>query len=115
VEVEAELLGSNEELESIRRRAGGGILAALSVGFVPNRSADVWHKPDARSGLPHVVRRGVEIREVSLVLWPAYDRARVTGIYARTAAASARHASSRAAIAATTAAVADAAKYLGRV
>jgi HK97 family phage prohead protease len=115
VEVEAELLGSDQELQSIRARAAGGVLAALSVGFVPNHAADVWHKPDARSGLPHVVRRGVEIREVSLVLWPAYDRARVTGIYARTAAASARHASSRAAIAATTAAVADAAKYLGRV
>jgi HK97 family phage prohead protease len=99
LEVEGELLGAAVELESIRARAAGGILSHFSIGFIPNRKLDVWEKPD-RSGLPLVRRRGAVVREISLVLWPAYDSARVQGIHARTAAAVARHEASEAAIAA---------------
>jgi HK97 family phage prohead protease len=98
LEIEAELLGSDQELESIRRRAAGGVLSHLSIGFLPDRKRDIWHKPDA-TGLPLVLRRGAQVREVSLVLWPAFDGARVLGIHARTAAAVARKASSDATIA----------------
>jgi HK97 family phage prohead protease len=98
LEIEAELLGSDQELESIRRRAAGGVLSHLSIGFLPNPKRDEWHKPD-RSGLPLVLRRGVTVREISLVLWPAFDGARVLGIHARTAAAVARHEASQRAIA----------------
>jgi HK97 family phage prohead protease len=111
LEVEGELLGADVELESIRKRAAGGILSHMSVGFLPNRGLDIWEKPDA-SGLPLVRRRGAVIREVSIVLWPAYDNARITGIHARTAAAVARHEASERAIAETLAVSDEVAQYL---
>jgi HK97 family phage prohead protease len=98
LEIEGELRGAAVEIESIRDRAAGGILSYVSVGFVPDRRKDEWKEPD-RSGLPLVLRRGATIREISLVLWPAFSGAKVVGIYARTAAAVARKASSDATIA----------------
>jgi phage head maturation protease len=115
LEIEVELLGSAQELESLRARAAGGVLAHMSVGFIPNHAADLWAKPTARSeGLPTVTRRGARIREVSLVLWPAFSLARVLGIHARSAAAEARKASSDAEIAATAKAVEEVAPLLAR-
>jgi HK97 family phage prohead protease len=113
LEVEGELLGAAVELESIRNRAAGGILSHMSVGFIPNRKLDVWEQPDG-SGLPLVRRRGAVVREISLVLWPAYDSAKVVGIYARTAAAVARKASSDAMIAEMKALSAEVAPILAR-
>jgi HK97 family phage prohead protease len=113
LEVEGELLGAAVELESIRNRAAGGILSHMSVGFIPNRKLDVWEQPDG-SGLPLVRRRGAVVREISLVLWPAYDSAKVVGIYARTAAAVARKASSDAMIAEMKALSAEVAPILAK-
>jgi HK97 family phage prohead protease len=113
LEVEGELLGAAVELESIRARAAGGILSHFSIGFIPDRRKDVWEKPD-RSGLPLVRRRGATIRELSVVLWPAYDSAKVVGIYARTAAAVARKASSDAMIAEMKALSAEVAPILAK-
>jgi phage head maturation protease len=90
--IEAELLQGEGELESLRRRAGGGVTSRLSIAFHPDRRADRWSKSDG--SVPLVSRRNVTIKETSAVLWPAYPGARVTGIYARTAAAVARHAES---------------------
>jgi HK97 family phage prohead protease len=93
LEVTGELIGADVELESIRKRAAGGILSHVSIGFIPNRRLDRWEKPDG-SGLPLVRRRGAVVREISVVLWPAYDNAKIIAITQRTAAAAARKESS---------------------
>ena len=113
LEVEAELLGSDEELTSIRAKAQGGVLSSMSVGFRPNRKLDKWQPPDA-SGLPWVLRRGAEVREISVCLWPAYDSAKVLSILARTAAARARKEASDKEIEAAMAAVSEAKAFLKR-
>jgi HK97 family phage prohead protease len=100
LEIEGELLGSTEELDSVRSKAGGGVLARMSIGFIPNQKADEWQKPDTATGLPLCIRRQARIKEASLVVWPAYDGAKVLGIHERTRAAVTRKAESDAAIAA---------------
>lgn len=107
LEVEGELLGSDDELESIRRRAAGGVLSSVSVGFLPSPREDQWTGPDA-SGLPLVLRRGVVVKEISLVLWPAFDDARILSISKRTSGAEARKESSDRAIAETLDAISQA-------
>lgn len=99
--VECELLESDMELEGIRRRAGGGILSHMSIAFVPNHDLDEWHRPDKETGLPLVIRKGVSVRELSAVTWPAYDGAKILGIHQKTAVAEQRRKSSDAEIAAT--------------
>jgi HK97 family phage prohead protease len=94
LEIEADLVGGDEEIESIRRRLAAGLQAGLSIGFFPDRDADEWRQPATRGGLPLVVRRGVEIRETSLVVWPAYAGAGVTGVHVRTSVGERRHAES---------------------
>ncbi len=80
LEIEGTLVGSASELDGTRERVGAGVLAALSIGFINNDRLDRWTKPTSRSGLPSVLRRGARVREISLVLWPAFDGAKVTGI-----------------------------------
>jgi HK97 family phage prohead protease len=113
LEVEVRLLGSDSELQSFRRRAEGGVLSGLSIGFVPNRRADIWQPPD-ETGLPTVLRRGARLRELSAVVFPAFEDARVMGITVRTAAAVARKESSDAAIAAVQAMQAEIAPLLAK-
>ena len=113
LEIEAELLGSDEELSSLRAKAQGGVLSSLSIGFRPNRKLDKWEPPD-ESGLPRVLRRGAEVKEISLCVWPAFDSAKVLSIMQRTAAAAARREASDKEIEAAMAAVSEAKAFLKR-
>lgn len=100
LEIEAELVGSDDEIQGLTRRIAAGIQARMSIGFHPSHEDDIWAAP-ARSGpaLPLVTRRGVKIREVSIVVWPAYAGAVIEGIYERTARGETRHVESVVAIA----------------
>jgi phage head maturation protease len=89
--VEAELVVSDAELDSWRRRFEHGLTSGLSIGFRYDRRRTKWERP-VRSGNPPRKRpRGVEIEEVSLVQWPAYLLAGVTAMAIRSAADQARH------------------------
>lgn len=83
--IEGRLVGSDGEIEGWRRKLAAGLMAALSVGFVAQGPQE-WRRPERYGAPPVVVRRGVEIVEISLVTWPAYDSAGVVSINARTAA-----------------------------
>ena len=83
--IEGRLVGSDGEIEGWRRKLAAGLMAALSVGFV-TQGPQEWRRPERYGAPPVVVRRGVEIVEISLVTWPAYDSAGVLSINARTAA-----------------------------
>jgi len=113
LEVEADLIGGDDEVEGLRRRLGAGVQKALSIGFFPSQSDDVWQR-DGTTGPPVVTRRGVTIREVSIVVWPAYDGAIVTGVHAKTREGERRHAESVVAIATAKTAMAEADAYLTR-
>jgi HK97 family phage prohead protease len=113
LEVEVRLMGSDSELQSFRRRAEGGVLSGLSIGFVPSRKRDIWLPPD-ETGLPTVLRRGARLRELSAVVFPAFEDARVVGITVRTAAAVERHQASQRAIAEIQATLAEVAPILAR-
>lgn len=91
LEIEAQLVGSEPELEGIRRRLAAGLQSGLSIGFFPDRKSDIWTRPENRSGMPLVLRRNVELREVSLVMWGAYPSAQVTGVHDRTSLGELRH------------------------
>lgn len=52
-----------------------GVLSGLSIGFVSDEKSDVITR--GPSGIPSVLRRGVELLEVSLVANPAHPGARV--------------------------------------
>ena len=95
LEIEADLVAADVELEGIRRRLEAGLQSGLSVGFIPDSSSDQWYKPVAQGRLPRVVRRNAEIREVSLVMWPAYASAGVSGIHKRTSVGERRHSESQ--------------------
>lgn len=99
LEIEAELVGSDIELEGIRRKVESGLVAALSVGFVPDPGADVWTAPARRGELPLVLRRNAKLREISLVVWPAFNQAVIQSIRVRTKAQQHRHEESERAIA----------------
>ena len=52
LEIEAEIVGADVELESLRRRIAAGLLCGLSVGFIADRHLDVWSAPTSARGLP---------------------------------------------------------------
>jgi phage head maturation protease len=87
---------SDAELDSWRRRFQHGLSSGLSIGFRQDKRRTRWERP-VRSGNPPRKRpRGVEIEEVSLVMWPAYVLAGVTAISQRSAADQRRHEESEA-------------------
>ena len=90
----AKLVGSDDEFEGWRRRFRHGLSAGLSVGFTRDKRRDVLEAPRRRGGLPVMRPRGIEIAEVSLVQWPAYERAGVLSLSLRSAADQERHESS---------------------
>jgi hypothetical protein len=63
----------------------------LSIGFFPDLASDLWRPPATRGALPTVIRRGVEVKELSLVVWAAYSGAVVDGVHVRTADGERRH------------------------
>ena len=83
--IEGRLVGSDAEIEGWRRKLAAGLMAALSVGFVADGPQE-WRRPERYGAPPVVVRRGVEVVEISLVQWGAYDSAGVVSLNARTAA-----------------------------
>ena len=82
-------------------------MASLSVGFAA-RGAQEWRAPERVGAPPIVIRRGVEIVEISLVTWPAYNSAAVVSVNQRTAASD----ESQRIIADATAYLADVRAYL---
>lgn len=82
LELEAELVGSDDEVEGWRRKFEAGLMASLSIAFRADRPQ--WEKPP-RVGLPPVKRvRGARIEEISLVNWPAYRSAGIDRVAQRT-------------------------------
>ncbi len=107
--VEGRFIGSDQEVEGWRRKLGAGLMAALSIGFV-TRGPQEWRRPERSGAPPLVVRRGVEIVEISLVSWAAYGGAGIVSINERTAASD----ESRRIIAETQAFLADTRTFLAR-
>ena len=95
-----------------RQTIDADLLAGLSIRIFADREADEWRQPATRGGLPLVVRRGVEIRETSLVVWPAYPGAVVSGVHVRTVDGERRHVESVVAIASARKASAEAEAWL---
>lgn len=90
--VAARLAVANAELDSWRARWEEGLASGLSVGFTFDRKQQhEWHKPTRRGELPTVVRRGVRIRELSIVQEPAYEKARILHLAKRSAAEQRSH------------------------
>ena len=90
VGVEARLVGSDPELDGWRRRFEHGLMTALSIGFTAS-GRQLWDRPIRAGQPPRVTRRGVEIVEISLVNWAAYESAGLTSLNARTAQAQHNH------------------------
>ncbi|HKE72472.1 MAG TPA: HK97 family phage prohead protease [Acidimicrobiales bacterium] len=84
LQLEAELVGSSSEIDGLRERIGHGVLTGLSVGFFSDGTADQWEAASRPGGVPTVLRRRAQVREASLCVWPAYDKARVTALRNRT-------------------------------
>lgn len=89
--IEAELVGSDDELEGWRRRFRQGLSAGLSVGFTRDRDRDLYEKPSRSGGFPVLRPRGVTIHEISIVQWPAYPSAGVISLSLRNALDQDRH------------------------
>lgn len=85
VGIEAELVGSADELATWRKRFQAGLMARLSVGFRAS-GPQQWLRPHRAGEPPIVVRRGVELVEASLVHWGAYGSAGIVSVNQRTAA-----------------------------
>jgi HK97 family phage prohead protease len=83
VGIEAQLVGSDNDLDAWRKRLAAGLMSGLSVGFTAS-GQQRWQRPARDGEPPTVTRRGVEIIEVSLVHWPAYDAAGVVSVSQRT-------------------------------
>jgi phage head maturation protease len=83
---EARLVGSPGEIANLRALIADDLLAGVSIGFAPNLKRDVWTKAGSNDRPPTVLRRGVRLREASLVLEAAYPSAKVTEIRAYTEA-----------------------------
>ncbi len=98
--VEAELVISDAELDSWRRRFQHGLNSGLSIGFRYDKKRTKWERPTRAGHPPRKIPRGVEIEEVSLVMWPAYPLAGVTAMAQRSAADQRRHDESQEIIAA---------------
>ena len=105
--IEGRLVGSDAEVEGWRRKFAHGLMASLSIGFAA-RGAQDWRAPERVGAPPIVIRRGVEIVEISLVTWPAYNSAAVVSVNQRTAASD----ESQRIIADATAYLADVRAYL---
>ncbi|MGE5694037.1 MAG: HK97 family phage prohead protease [Candidatus Sericytochromatia bacterium] len=90
VGVEGKLIGSDHEIEGWRRRFAEGLMCGLSIGFTAS-GRQQWQLPERRGAPPLVVRRNVEIVELSLVQWPAYESAGMTSLHVRTAQAQRTH------------------------
>lgn len=84
LQLEAELVGSGSEIESVREKVGHGVMAGLSVGFYSDATGDQWFPADKPDGTPIVLRRGARVREASLCVWPAFKNAKVVAIRNRT-------------------------------
>lgn len=56
-----------------------GVVDSLSIGFIPLEYEETW---DEDNNL-HVRQKRIDIKEVSLVPWPAYDEAKVTKVRER--------------------------------
>jgi HK97 family phage prohead protease len=82
--VEATLSGSASEVDGIIARARDGVMGGLSVGFLGGGRADVWTSPSTPGGVPTVLRRNAQLRELSLVVWPALAGAQVHRVSAYT-------------------------------
>lgn len=89
--LEAEMIGSDPELEGWRRRFREGLMAALSIGFARSRKKDVYERPARAGGLPIVRPRDIEVIECSLVMWGAYRSAGVTSLSLRSADGDLQH------------------------
>lgn len=57
-----------------------GVVDSLSIGFIPLEYEETW---DNDNNL-HVRQKRIDIKEVSLVPWPAYDDAKVTKVREQT-------------------------------
>lgn len=53
-----------------------GVVDSLSIGFIPLEYEETWDD----DGNLHVRQKLIDIKEVSLVPWPAYDEAKVTKV-----------------------------------
>lgn len=53
-----------------------GVVDSLSIGFIPLEYEETWDD----DGNLHVLQKRIDIREVSLVPWPAYDDAKITKV-----------------------------------
>lgn len=77
------LIGGAAKLDDLRELVAGGLMSDASVGFAANHEADQWSPPEQRrNGLPRVLRRQAQIREVSIVDQGAVSGSRVLGITA---------------------------------
>ena len=82
--VEAELVGTDSEIEGWQRRFAAGLMVGLSIAFRAGRPK--WERPGR--GMPPIkLIRDAEIEEISLVSWPAYKGASVTRLARRSAGA----------------------------
>lgn len=57
-----------------------GVVDSLSIGFIPLEYEETWND----DGSLHVRQKLIDIKEVSLVPWPAYDDAKVTKVREKT-------------------------------
>ncbi len=57
-----------------------GVVDSLSIGFIPLEYEETWDDDDNL----HVRQKLIDIKEVSLVPWPAYDDAKVTKVREKT-------------------------------
>ena len=57
-----------------------GVVDSLSIGFIPLEYEETWDD----DGSLHVRQKLIDIKEVSLVPWPAYDDAKVTKVREKT-------------------------------
>nr|DAX81807.1 MAG TPA: head maturation protease [Caudoviricetes sp.] len=57
-----------------------GVVDSLSIGFIPLEYEETWDD----DGSLHVRQKLIDIKEVSLVPWPAYDEAKVTKVREKT-------------------------------
>lgn len=87
--VEARLVGSDHELEGIRRRLAAGLMTGLSVGF--QAAKPMWEKPPGRGMPPGKRIRGAKIVELSLVNYPAFPSAGALSLNERSARAEHAH------------------------
>lgn len=82
---EAKLSVSEPELDALHARFADGLLTGVSVGFTAPATGQVRERARHPGHPPTLVRRHVSIRELSLVLWPAYMTAGIRSLMTREA------------------------------